>query len=961
MKSFLIYKSSAGSGKTTALILFFLKLSLRGNSSEFKHILAITFTNKAANEMRHRLIDELVKIINFNGNEGDLSSNPDLFILKELTTELNIGLQELKFRAQRVFDLALRDFGEIGIGTIDRFNHRLIRSFSRELNLKSDFEVTLDEANLFEDVVDLFLTHVGHDDELTQHLIHFIELEEESDRKVNLRKQISDLRELVMGEEGKEALQSIGEIPSGRFLDIRKNIREENQQFEAELRIIAEEFENICQQNQIEPEYFSYKEGGFPKYFKSFFSLEEKRPQLNKNLSSKIESPWVSKSASKNIQAAVEPIQENLRALYYKAEILLEENYSTYAVNRAILSRLDLLAVLRKLSETLSSTLEERNLLPVSYFNRIISDALRLEPVNFIYENLGHRYRHILIDEFQDTSELQWRNLLPLVHESLSNGYFSLVVGDAKQSIYRWRGGKAEQLISLPEIAHEEENPGMATVLSTLAEQHSLLTNYRSRKNIVEFNNTFIGHLADLLTRPDSSYRREYKESLVQRVNDQKTGGYVEVNYLGSKPEDELVISQTIHQIRKARQDGYSYGSMAILLRSTKKIGEPLMKALASEGIPFDTKQSYGLDQSPLVEVVISFLRLSVLQKHSPAAIKAMRALCELYQIPFDPDDFARGDRDTWLDIEVFAQQLNSKFRMSDLNGKTAYDTATYTIRTLIPEKEWKSVFIESLLDNILKKDGLRISPERFLQWWDSIQEKPNLNAPGSQEKVEILTIHKSKGLQYDVCILPEAGWKFNPGKYKLKWFQVNNNHLPYVPIPNNPNKLEEMALFTEAALEREQTEFDQLNLMYVALTRAKQRLYINFSSDSTDLKKPEFCKFDRPIYRSVQHMSTAWKDRVEYQEKENGSFTFKFGQEELNTKEREPKVEGPLRIPKKKVDIPVDERLQIADEDRSEYRDLGILFHQLAGKYRNLQECMRGLNQWLSNGKINRAEFESL
>src|SRR5690606_32841990 len=188
--------------------------------------------------------------------------------------------------------------------------------------------------------------------------------------------------------------------------------------------------------------------------------------------------------------------------------------------------------VLEELSSCIEEICEERNILPISQFNKLISEALRKEPVAYLYEHYGMRFSHILIDEYQDTSELQWFNILPLIEETLAKGQTSMVVGDAKQSIYRWRGGKAEQLIALPDLISPPEDLRIiaADTLQRTSEIHELATNYRSRINIVHFNNVLFSQLGTNLTRSDSLYQKEYMEkSVSQKANPKLSDGYVRI------------------------------------------------------------------------------------------------------------------------------------------------------------------------------------------------------------------------------------------------------------------------------------------------------------------------------------------------------------------------------------------------------------------------------------------------
>jgi len=951
-KQFHIYKSSAGSGKTTALIGVFLRLSLSSsNPNTFKTILAITFTNKAANELKLRFLSSLKKLKSIH---PDKPADLEDFDVKQLLEETNIRPKELKLRAEKVFNTALRDYDEIGIGTIDGFNHKLIRSFSRDLRLKSDFEVELDEANLFADAVDLLLEKVGLDNHITHHLLNYLRQSIDDDKKANITTRLNDLRDLISKEDSEIPVASLYNLEPADFEKTKKKLQPAISEFVSICASIGSTVLDIFTEEGIEASDLSYKEKGYFAYFQKLKNFDGEYVNIHGSLKGKLDKPWWNKAASADAKQAIENRQEELRELYHTAATHFQKNYTNYAIAKALSAQIDLLAVLVDLSRELKELADERNIVPISTFNSIISRSMRDEPVAFIYEKFGNRYKHILIDEFQDTSELQWNNITPFVAESLASGQFNMLVGDAKQSIYRWRGGKAEQLIRLPELNPEDQNIGMETRMSfdQNAKIIPLGVNYRSLPNIVEFNNALIKELTPLLTDPDTLFRSEYEgESARQSYPKSKDGGYITWQQIEKKPEPEMVSSHVLKFVREAQEDGYAFGDIAILVRKKGKDVTDMIRRFSEEDVPFTTRDSFGLDMNPTVVMLTEFLRLSMDENLATSQIKIIRELSRLHNIDYEPHKFWRKRKGKGsIDFNAFAQSYSPNFSLKLFSGMSAWEISKEVVNRFVPADRQRDVFVESFLNCILEKGGRSVSAQEFLEWWDSLGAKPEAKVGESGNQVQLMTIHKSKGLQFPVVILPNLNWDFAKNG-DTKWLPAKEKlDIPFDYVPLKISKsLEQMGYKADFDQYNRENKFDNLNLIYVALTRPSERLYISHAIGTASQTGPAVSTAFEKLKSQYEGSELVQVNSIQ----EEGVESSLIVGEKRKTTIKKIEISRESLELLHPADISVEQRFSISSEGISPNRETGILFHELVAKSQTLAEAISQLETWNKNGRV--------
>jgi ATP-dependent exoDNAse (exonuclease V) beta subunit len=827
--AFLIYKSSAGSGKTTALIKTMLWLSLRTRDPRAsRYILAITFTNKAAAELKARFMKDLEFLSTL-----DTEKHANHHLVKYLINMTSLDTETLQARARSAFEVLLHDYHLLSISTIDAFNHKLIRSFSRDLGLKSDFEVELDVAGLFGEAVDHLLEKVGLDEHITEHLTQYIEQSLGDEKKVNIKRDLEGLRDLVLPDSATSALNYFQKSDHLNFNEIQSSAKAEIGVWKKKVRNWGNEAIDLIQGAGLEVTDFSGGKNGFANIFvkaqkfpKIEFTTKSAQNVLDKG-------SWFSKAKEGEFRSRFEPISSRLTQILTDLIDFIENDLQEFKLLKSVSNSIHLLAVLSELYASFSEVSTEKNLLPISRFNKIISEALRQEPVGFIYEKYGNRFRHILIDEFQDTSELQWQNILPLVVESLSIGNTNLLVGDAKQSIYRWRGGRAEQFIALPRLTEsaEAENPSEPTILEQQAKTYRLNSNYRSGGNIVSFNNSLFEFLGEQILEPNSLYIKEYNEEGVhQHAALKDLGGYVQMLEIdgGASEDDSCAILES--QIIQARNAGYDYGDMAILVRQTSSEGRRFADHLLEKGYPVDISENHGIDTSPSVRTLVNLARVI----HQPE--DEANKLNTLILI----DDILRAQKELHYYIEEIENSRSNKVNLGKYFNDSGLPLLSESYREMPISEVLRNLRMDYLrdhddpaIDELLvlasQKFGNGDSVGKFLEWWDNTEKKPKLQTANS-DGITITTIHKSKGLEYPVVFLPELSWKTRPVNHEKKWFklpQVDGLKLSYAPLSLN-KQLTAVGLDEEWQREERENIFDNLNLLYVAFTRASEALFAN-------------------------------------------------------------------------------------------------------------------------------------
>jgi ATP-dependent exoDNAse (exonuclease V) beta subunit len=474
---------------------------------------------------------------------------------------------------------------------------------------------------------------------------------------------------------------------------------------------------------------------------------------------------------------------------------------------------------------------KDRNFLLISDFHNLVSEVVQQSQAPYIYEKVGERYSDILFDEFQDTSGLQWSNFLPLVHNSLAADGTVFIVGDGKQSIYRWRNGKVEQFIELPHVPETEATANINVLTNSLLERVTLNDNWRSAKKIVEFNNAFFDQLKGHYPEINEVYEEQEQHA---KGN---TEGYISWQACMGEEGEKEVLDGIVEAIKESVQDGFSYADITLITRKGGKESGPIAAHLKQHGIKVSTKDSFLLSLSPRVNLIMSYLFVLAMPKDEFYRFDFVRNLQQVF-----PELFSEEGWDQWimeytrlkdqqvghcfLNLAEYKQKVASLFPRLPLTwstGSSAFDVARRAIEIWeLPCDE----YVEYLLDQLTSKNQQwGYSPSELIQWWLKAKQKLCIQQGENQDAVTIQTIHKTKGLEFPVVIYPRFQSK-SPSQ--PLWVNVEKEGLGIQDALLNYTVGEPRVFHPDEFVhEYKMSVLDEVNLMYVAMTRPVDRLYI--------------------------------------------------------------------------------------------------------------------------------------
>jgi ATP-dependent exoDNAse (exonuclease V) beta subunit len=816
--NFVVYKSSAGSGKTYTLVKEYLKLALADSSrlnKAYKQILAVTFTNKAAAEMKERILNALKQI--------SLAEQTPL--ANDLQNELTISETELQARCKELHQNLLHQYADFSVCTIDSFVYRLIKRFSIDLQLPANFSVDTDEETALWWAIDELLTNMKENKQLQNLLLNYTTEKVEEQKNWKIENEIFDLaRPILIAKKDTKEAELLGKISLEDLLGIKKQLQESVHKTEHYLIAIADKAYLTIADKGIKAEDFRYGKSGFFSYFKKIKEKKFADEELaNKYVNDAVnEDKWYT---GKVANPAIDGIKENLRQLYFEVENYREKNIATYFLHKILLKNINALCLLNEIQELILKYKDEKNIVFISEFNKTISGFIQDEPVPFIYERLGDRYKHYLIDEFQDTSALQWLNLLPLVHNSLSEGKFCMIVGDGKQSIYRWRGADVEQFVNLPEIKTAHQNQVILEQQKALESNYvekQLNTNRRSFTEVISFNNNLFQWLS--ATYLNEEHKKVYENSSQQAFS--KQGGRITLSFIDKETEDkdDIVLQKTLTLIQEALANKYAYNDIAVLTRNNRH-GSTIAQFLMHQGIPVVSSDSLLLKTCAEVNFLISFFNWLTNTNNGIAACAILSYLKENLNYPVAHTHLQQTASTPYKLNEVL-RELNPEINISHLSALPLFEICTELIRIFKIEDK-NPLFVNFFLDEVASfNERENASIYLFLQWWDKKRDNLSVKIPQNTNAVKILTIHASKGLEFPVLIFPFADWELGKPEQILIDTSAELAQLP-VALVRTGKELEKTNFKNYSEEEEQKQILDNLNLLYVACTRAISALHI--------------------------------------------------------------------------------------------------------------------------------------
>ena len=859
MKNFLVYKSSAGSGKTTTLVKEYLKLTLT-NPSLFSHVLAITFTNKAAHEMKTRIVDTLREIVAGHTHEE---------LINNVLKETGLTQEQSKQNAKQLLFFIDHHYDDFSVSTIDSFVHKIIRTFAGDLSLPQNFEVVLDKDDIVPFIVEDIYKKMGIDAGFTKIVTHFVTTQIEDEKSYNISGMLSDFVENQMKEENFFASEFLENLQTHDFIELIKNLNVHRFQLRKEIEALGKSALARIAKQGLEHDDFSYKKtNGALSFFKKITTkigdVELANPKHNSRIYKAFEEDtgWYGKNANATIVEKIEAVKPFLKQTYQQLKPLLK----AYFRRELIFKNIYQVALIHEIGSLFKQFIVETQKVHISEFNKRIAMELAGQPVPWLYERLGHRYTHFMIDEFQDTSVLQWNNLLPLIEESLANNRFNLIVGDAKQAIYRFRGGEVELFTQLPKLLHSNENQEIRLreqVLTQNYEYKNLDTNYRSRNNIIDFNNRFF----EIAKRELSDdFRAIYQHHEQKTAPLGKEGGLISFRFIQSKVADEFrtaKLEEVTNIIGELKANGYPWEKIAVLSLKNRD-ASAIASHLLQQGIPIVSSESVKLSSSIRVRFLVAYLHYLT---HPEDAINRID-LSRLFLLLQNSEAHFYAVSKKMVDKKYRFNDLIQTYgfaplSLDSLSKNTVYELCEALIRHFFV-KEPLDIFVRFFLDFVFDKQPIHQGDiGRFLKLWEEKSEKLSISLPENINAVQIMTAHKAKGLKFGVVIADLEYYKAKKTKEQF-WDAPEVEELS--PIENtlfdinkNLDAIDKLAVYER---EMGKSKLDFLNLMYVAFTRPVDALYA-----LGDINEEGKGKFFSTYLINYLEANTLWnKEQLTYQ-----------------------------------------------------------------------------------------------
>lgn len=824
MKRAKILSASAGSGKTYQLAYKYVR-DVVERPELYRAILAVTFTNKATEEMKSRILREIHILA-----AGERSN-----YLDKLCAELEMPEHAVRKQALRARTLILHDYSRFSVLTIDKFFQRIIRAFIKELGIDLNYNIELDHSSLLSRSADRLVEKIADDADLKRWMLEFVEERINDGVRWDMRGDLRSLGNEIFKERSKErtklrkSKEELGKIVA--------NIVADAERAKNYIKSLGQRSVDIIAEHGLSADMFAGKSRSFVFRFYKYAEGDLSAPTATMLKAADDIDAWYAKDASANVRdAAVElqPILQELCNAFPDVEKrvntakLLRGNYRSFAL-------------LADLSEQVDKICDEENIMVLGETKHILSTFVDGSNAPFIYEKVGNRFERFMIDEFQDTSVREWQNMLPLLQNAMaeSEACSVFIVGDVKQSIYRWRGGdwRLLQDVAIGDL-------GRDSVHIDRLEQ-----NFRSLEKVVDFNRNLI----DSVVATDNQYinnivdnalnSKHISESLHASLHDIVSTAYDKhKQVLGKKYDDEgyaeitffdttLDDSPFIEVIEDAINRGYRYRDILILVRGKsdgRKVAERLFayKEQSKRGFNVLTSDSLTIENSNITQFIISLFRLAV-----------------------DPtNDIERGVYNRFLgnSLEHKFDNRECEFlsHIAHLSPMEAFEAVVVEYK--LYERNGQVAYLQAMHEGIVSFSTSRISDiQHYLNWWDEKGKNETLSVEMTDDTIEISTIHKAKGLERDVVIIPYCKWDTAPraALQSVVWSKATAGdaaeigEFPVVYGKDMQNSAFTPDYYTELVM----SHVDAVNLLYVAVTRASKELYVivptklNTKSKSSD------------------------------------------------------------------------------------------------------------------------------
>ncbi|NQU88018.1 MAG: UvrD-helicase domain-containing protein [Mariniphaga sp.] len=987
-----IYKASAGSGKTYRLVGEYLKQIFQ-NEYNYKNILAVTFTNKATAEMKERVVSQLYKI-----SENPENSSYTTLIVKETSLKHD----ELKVRAKEALRNILHDYNRFSISTIDKFTQRVIKSFNRELGLTPGYILELDNEMLLFEATDRLILKAGTDKELLNWLTQLGEERIRDNKSFNIRDEIINLGKELFKEKYQDFF-----IEKNQELYNRSHLKE----YRNELRNIIRSFETILKEkgikglqiikeNNLSIEDFSYGSGGVAGAFLKTSRIDFNYGKRVRDASEDAGS-WIKKSHGRKNEVLT-LVENQLLPLLIEILEYYDSNRTHYITAQKIAANLFTLGVLNDLQKEIDSLRHEKGILPLSDSNLLLKKIINGSDSPFIYEKTGNTYNYFMLDEFQDTSGMQWSNFKPLIDNTLAEGKRNLIVGDVKQSIYRWRNSDWNILANLIEKQFDSQQFTIK----------NLDANWRSDSRIIEFNNIIFPELVNQITSKfkeeegeESSASSQLFSSIYndveqfQGIKGLKNSGFTKVAFIENSEESsfkEQSLKTLLEQVKELQDSDYTGKDIAILVRRNSEGSDIIRFFLSAAELPENSSYNFEIISNESL-----FLNSS----------KSVNFVAQLINHLINPDDKITkanilNEYKVYIQPELARKGKDIVYKTVEKEGQVAFNFANREHEKLAQldksyEEEFETIFkpiIEILQTNILNasideaitficntfnlfdlkedlpylqglidqsaqiKSTISNDLSNFLKWWNEKGYKLSVNVNDDTDAIRLMTIHKSKGLEFKAVLIPFFDWSIGWNNTPTLWCEPKSepfNKLPLVPV-KAVNEMKKTIFRGEYFEELLNTYVDNLNLVYVAFTRAISVLYINAPFDENSSKPGKVNHF---LFNSLSMLAEKQNWQGDYDESNK---TFAIGH--LQKNERKSKESKKEIILNKYSFFEFNSRLKLRTDSDNFFsesgltdKNLGKLLHEILSGIEIATDIKNACQKALKLQKINTDEYKTL
>lgn len=995
MSSLEIYKASAGSGKTFRLVREYLKMVFHYPMA-YKNILAVTFTNKATAEMKDRILKDLSSLAKGNAS-GHLEYLKGTFRQSET---------EIRTKAAVILKLILHDYSRFSVSTIDSFFQRVIRAFSREMRLNASYRTELDAQMVLEEAVDRLFLDIDTNSGLKSWMLKYADENLREGRSWNFKEDLTKRGAELFKEEFKLFSEPLLlKLADKSYLSgYNQELRAVLDHYEYRMKEIGKQGLELMLSHDLSVANFKFGSSSFANHFNKLavgnFDFPGPRTlDACNNLDA-----WSKATDKQELKDEIKAVYfDGLNDLLVSSIDLMKTEGVLANTAKVILSNLFSFGLLTDIALKVQEVSKEKNLVLLNDSTQLLRKVISGSDSPFVYEKMGSVYRNFMLDEFQDTSRLQWSNFKPLIENSLAEGNRNIIVGDVKQSIYRWRNGDWNLLAT--RIEHDLSHFSTSVI--------SLDTNWRSTKKVIDFNNiifresscllnadfestiTGAGHTFEEMPGMKGIIEKAYIDHYQRFSAKASSEGYVRVQFIEDEESTlkddyrKLAIAQMIDQIEIVQSNGVLPKDIAILVRG-KNEGSMIAKALLDRknNLPdspfcYDVISSDSLiiGQSPVVQFIFNLFALLAGSDNDIVKADLIYGYFN-YLFPLItgvPSPVSDDQYHTWFAVnqevpDIFKpwfRTANNAAFDSSLLSLPLYELGSRIAQNFKLNKiKGELVYLEAFLDLILQYSKEQAGGiAGFVEWWNISGSIKTVTLSEGQNAISILTIHKSKGLEFHTVFVPLCDWEITPSGSKAPYLWCHPEKAPF-------NQLDlvlvrygtglQQTLFSELYFkEMLYSSVDNLNLLYVAFTRAINSLFV-FCPYTAKLKRPfkNVASLIQGVMENLSLLDSADHDKYidlnefwnpETKTVEIGELNKVLRSVPANTSSHEKSNELILsdRGDRLKIRTHSDSYFDIYDTRKSERIGHGKLLHQLFENIATIADLTPSLKRMVSEGKI--------